>query len=446
MPYKTRILRKWCLVCLGLLAAALALSWLQGVAFAAQSESQLVGDTESENYLTANYNSVFAQTIATSTAWEALDTKIKVKIKNTDSVPHTYKAELGTFTPDYSYCSTNWNADNGDIASESIPAGETKIVSMIIGADTIQGAIEGCEWNILSAHYYRFFQIYESVDRVQFHMFGSATNVYSDGVFYIKLAGNATIQTSAYVADAYFEISPNIDLIDITFPANASTTPDFAAWKVDFLVKDTPPVYGSLKLNYGTSSSTLTSFDTLNFEAYDNEEAPANIPKSLLLLPYTTYYAQANILDASSTVIATSTLIYFNTTGVGEFYENNYYPIPTSTIATSTPIQITCDPDDPWYAYSLCKLAVWLFVPSPATLNQFTTLGDTLKNKPPMGYFYRIKDALVFSATSTPAFNLENASTTLAASIYNPLKTGITFLFWLVFGFWIFNRIRYLDL
>jgi hypothetical protein len=439
MPYKARIFKKWLLVCFGLLAAALAIAWLQGVvstAYAAgQNESQLIFDTESGDSTAYPPNSYYSQTISTSTQWEAIDTYISFKIKNLESSPVDIYFGLAF---------NLWASVYGDGVPHTLAAYETKTLTWFIPAAQVQTALIDHDWNSQPV---RDITLYP-YPAALIHVLGSADpNSYPAGAFYkCRTYQTCYPVSSDYVADAYFRIAAYSDFIEITFPENATTTPDFAAWKTNFSIKDTPPVYGSLKLNYGLSSSTLTSFDLLNFEAYDNESAPANIPKALLLLPYTTYYAQANILDASSTVIATSTLIYFTTAGVGEFYENNYYAIPTSTIATSTPIQITCDPDDPWYTYSLCKLAVWLFVPSPATLNQFSTLGDTLKNKPPMGYFYRVKDALVFSATSTPAFNLENASTTLAASIYNPLKSGITFLLWLAFGFWIFNRIRHLDL
>ena len=118
---------------------------------------------------------------------------------------------------------------------------------------------------------------------------------------------------------------------------------------------------------------------------------------------------------------------------------------PTSTWATSTlPIQITCDPNDDFFQYSLCKLANWLFIPSTGVLDNFLTLADGIKYKPPIGYWYAI--ASVFqgvNSTSTPQFSLTGVS---EISIFNTIRTALIWIFWLFFGVYIFNRIKHLDI
>jgi len=119
---------------------------------------------------------------------------------------------------------------------------------------------------------------------------------------------------------------------------------------------------------------------------------------------------------------------------------------PTSTITTSTPIQITCDPNSGFFSYSFCNFFAYLFIPSTDSFNRFTTLRNEIGNKPPIGYFTQIKNVLSsVNASGTPVFNIGNY-TPLNNSIFTPLKTGLTWLLWLFFIVVIFNRIRHLDL
>ena len=119
---------------------------------------------------------------------------------------------------------------------------------------------------------------------------------------------------------------------------------------------------------------------------------------------------------------------------------------PTSTITTSTPIQITCDPNSGFFTYSFCNVFLYLFVPSTDSFNRFTTISEQIGNKPPIGYFTQIKNVLSnINASGTPVFNIGNY-TPLNNSIFTPLKTGMTWLLWLFFTVVIFNRIRHLNL
>jgi len=86
---------------------------------------------------------------------------------------------------------------------------------------------------------------------------------------------------------------------------------------------------------------------------------------------------------------------------------------------------------------------VWLFFPDQANLERFGNLWDTIRLKPPIGYFTAAKDelALVGVGTANIAFD-----TTAAAGIITPLRTGIIVILWVLFAFWIFHRLRNLDL
>jgi len=88
-------------------------------------------------------------------------------------------------------------------------------------------------------------------------------------------------------------------------------------------------------------------------------------------------------------------------------------------------------------------VVVFLFFPDQANLERFGNLWDTIRLKPPIGYFTAAKDefANIGIGTANIAFD-----TTAAAGIISPLRTGIIVILWIMFAFWIFHRLRKLEL
>lgn len=95
-----------------------------------------------------------------------------------------------------------------------------------------------------------------------------------------------------------------------------------------------------------------------------------------------------------------------------------------------------------WLATTTPGFFADLFTPSQQTLERFSSLKDTLSTKPPFGYFSAISDALASTSTSTPAFTLPDA----AEAALEPIRTGISWVLWLLFGFWILHRVRHMEL
>ena len=119
------------------------------------------------------------------------------------------------------------------------------------------------------------------------------------------------------------------------------------------------------------------------------------------------------------------------------------------TGATSTLQIITCDPNDAWYAYSFCKLALWLFIPDQNVLSLFGGLINNIKDKAPIGYFSSISTALnQVGSTSTPAVIIFNTTSTdpVNTTFFSPIRTALIWILWLAFGFWIFERFRHFNL
>jgi hypothetical protein len=86
---------------------------------------------------------------------------------------------------------------------------------------------------------------------------------------------------------------------------------------------------------------------------------------------------------------------------------------------------------------------VWLFYPSQDALNQFGNLYDTIKAKPPIGYFTAVQSELGYLGAGSASITFD---TTAAAGIINPLRVGLIGILWIMFAFWIFHRLRNLDL
>jgi hypothetical protein len=87
----------------------------------------------------------------------------------------------------------------------------------------------------------------------------------------------------------------------------------------------------------------------------------------------------------------------------------------------------------------------FLFYPT-ASLDQFSTLWQTVQNKPPFGYVSQTLNSLrSLNASSTPAFSF--GTLPLMDSIFTPFRTGLSALLWL--GFFIVfyrGRLRHLDI
>lgn len=263
----------------------------------------------------------------------------------------------------------------------------------------------------------------------------------------------------------YFQIGDDLDLVSeiaIPYPENESTIADFWAFKLTF---NAPFTYGyplpsdpalNLQVCYGISQGAVAdcqnSTSTWPNLTIDGNLYPNLIPgtpwdvylhKTYQLTSSTTYYAKAYMYNIAGTFLAESPEISFTITG--EPYEYNEPGITIPPTATSTEWTITCDPESGFFQYSFCYLFQYLFKPKPNVLDKWQNIKVLLENKPPLGYFVLVKNVLSGISTSTPAFQLAQA-TAVNENIFNPLKTGLSFVLYLIFGIWIFKRIAHLEL
>lgn len=267
------------------------------------------------------------------------------------------------------------------------------------------------------------------------------------------------VDTADAVADFYFvmdglsyEPPPPEDTIAITFPSSTSTPiQEFTDWIVSFSQATSTTASSDdfyIKQIYvGATSTALTTLAGGSSYPPTIAPSPETIQKPSAL-GTGTWYAQAqmryfrDVYDQYGTLVATSSVISFPI-GWG-FGASGSWATPTST-ATSSEWTMTCDPDSGAFSYSLCFLAQALFVPSSGATAQFQGIGDLVSSKPPLGYFQQVKTALSGLSETTSTFALADLSS-MSTSLITPIKTAIQLILWFVFGFWIFNRVRHLEL
>jgi hypothetical protein len=90
---------------------------------------------------------------------------------------------------------------------------------------------------------------------------------------------------------------------------------------------------------------------------------------------------------------------------------------------------------------AVCSVFEYLFKPSETSLQNFSNLADILETKAPFSYFYSVKNSLnSLSSSSTPTFVLADTGG-INTSIFQPLKTGLAWILWIFFAFWVIRRI-----
>jgi len=246
-------------------------------------------------------------------------------------------------------------------------------------------------------------------------------------------------------------VSPPSDMVSITYPAS-STTPiaNFDQWQLNYETAtttgsgtDTYRIYMDVGTNtstvdyggeqYVNGTSTLSSSTVSNFQFFNAGQ---------------TYYAKAELHylpnsnnPDSYSLVATSSLVSFV---INPSAPETYFATPTSTetIASST---IECSSGNV-ISNSLCSVMTYLFVPSQAALSQFSGIQTRVANKAPFGWFTLIKNSLAnLQETASSTYTLPDL-TALDDNLFTPLKTALSVLLWIIFGFWLFHRFRHFSL
>lgn len=249
--------------------------------------------------------------------------------------------------------------------------------------------------------------------------------------------------TSEYPMILYGDSAPSVAIF---FPLNTSVGlgGDFSNWILSYSAIAGASV--GFQVDYATSSANLNSTSTLT--GSDIVQL-STVPTSVVLnkqqivpkntgLTFGNYWARAR-LYAGVLQMATSTDIQFSITGDSYISNSSWVnPLqnPTSTFMTE------CDPSLSDITYGLCTVSVWLFAPDQTVLENFISLKDDIRNKPPFGYVTSISTALGSFTTSTTS-TVDVTALDPLASAFSPIRAMVAWGLWLLYGFWIFNKFRH---
>jgi len=120
----------------------------------------------------------------------------------------------------------------------------------------------------------------------------------------------------------------------------------------------------------------------------------------------------------------------------------SYVPATFNASTTAAALSVTCDTSANAFSYSLCFLYQSVFIPQPGSLSAFNNIGGMISSKPPFGYFTAINTALGgLNTSSTPAIDL--SALTPVANVFQPFRDLMQWVFWVLFGFWLYNKFRH---
>lgn len=136
---------------------------------------------------------------------------------------------------------------------------------------------------------------------------------------------------------------------------------------------------------------------------------------------------------------------YYNSTnytfGTWYPYENaliyNFSVVP---FITNTIVYEDCTTGD--IACYLRNALVWAFTVPDGTFEKFSDLKETLRTKAPFGYASSVYDVLGgFNDTGTATFTLKSIPV-LNTLIFDPIRLGLSWLFYIAFAFALYHRFK----
>lgn len=285
------------------------------------------------------------------------------------------------------------------------------------------------------------------------HIYGTATHdeaLYPDtgsGNWYRWYSAGA----DPYMGDAFFAVvgsglTPTTSTIALTFPT-ASTTQDFLYSLFDFVDSTTSTVH-HYEVRFAATSSALSSVASSSVIAYWSSvggSGSSGAPKYAALSG--TWYAKAFMFGnddedsySSNDLLASSPVVQFT---IGSPYIATGYDLLPVTTSTAADFSMTCDPTSSLWSRSWCYLFQSLFVPSTSALDGWAALKAALAHKPPFGYISAYTLALSNISTTTSAFSFPDLS---GFTLLVSLRNGLAWCFYLLFAFWVFYRVRHLEL
>lgn len=271
-------------------------------------------------------------------------------------------------------------------------------------------------------------------------------------------------QFSSGTQDLYFKVetgssySPAQNEITFIYPLNSTTIGDFNSYNLRYQIDATTTsnlfvsVYQStstpIDINTCETSTSTPCYKDRNqvFSPFINNPAyrspltnyDASISRSKH--NFNLWYAKTVLEDNNSNPLASSTISYTTVSTIPP----SYFETPTST-ATSSDWTMDCT-GGTIISNSLCYVLSYLFYPNQQSVFNFYSIKAKVENKPPIGYYTAIKSQINSLSTSTPIINFPTGLSNSTSSPFYLFRTGINWLLWFLFAFWIYHRIKNLEL
>jgi len=229
------------------------------------------------------------------------------------------------------------------------------------------------------------------------------TDIYSNGDYFSNINGSWSTSTK----DIYFETYYDQPIIQAISPESLISYKDFPNFQFDYDYSTSSLLY--LTVYYGLSSS---SPEFNNSEIVSSGFYRYAISKTHQLSNGTYFYY--GTLSTSDINLATSSIIQFdidNQNGIDNFTGGVIY---TSTSSLSD-LNTSCDSASNLFTNSLCNLFYFLFIPSQAAINSFSSIQDLLLQKKPFNYYEEAKtiyNNISISSSTTPSFSVNNINFT----------------------------------
>lgn len=254
------------------------------------------------------------------------------------------------------------------------------------------------------------------------------------------------------IVDVYFQITgagggpSSPSYLAYTSPTSGQNLDDFATWGLEYSYSTSTPLGGgtgssTIVVYYSkTSSSTATYSDSDTAYQVTTDLQTAAVPKghSLIQIPEVNgqqWWTWAKLFDFYGNQAAATTPFQFTV----DFPTGQDFTSASSTADLAT----TCDTSSGAFANSLCKLLQAVFYPSQQSIDNFSSLKEAMQNKPPFGYFTALYSAISnISASATSTVDLSDLS---GIDIFDDFRTLISWVLWLLFGFWVYNKFRHMK-
>jgi hypothetical protein len=273
-------------------------------------------------------------------------------------------------------------------------------------------------------------------------------------------------KTQAYFDSFFSGTAPTyFDNIIFTAPHGYLGTPPKTPYFIGNYSISTSSSWNAIRIKlkqwlYATSTAPLATSYTDTYLDYGNYKSNVN------LVPFTSvvgqfrdgYYSyDAEFLSKNHSTGAIISEGGYS--GMANWFwvglsEGNPYSYPLASSTASTTALSLCEGIKPenifdvvnGVQWALCNVYQWLFVPSDVSIGNFQSLSEPLQQKAPFAYFYSVVNNFTgLSSNANPAFNLSSSTGAFGTIIFQPIKTGLTWLLWFAFVFWVIKRIANFD-